>query len=128
MFLVSRFGGSAFARIFTSDEEVISLTAENIGVYSMMIIPLAFQYAFVDGLTALGIAPAAISLSMFRKIVLMLPLTLLLPAFSGASAAFWAEPIADAAGSLVSTAVYLCLINRILRKREAVRVEPAGRA
>ena len=128
MFLVSRFGGSAFARIFTSDEEIISLTAENIGVYSMMIIPLAFQYAFVDGLTALGIAPAAISLSMFRKIVLMLPLTLLLPAFSGASAAFWAEPIADAAGSLVSTAVYLCLINRILRKREAVRVEPAGRA
>ncbi|MFQ7078392.1 MAG: hypothetical protein ACLRSW_10890 [Christensenellaceae bacterium] len=37
----------------------------------------------VDGLTGLGIAPVAISLSLFRKLVLMLTLTLTLPRFLG---------------------------------------------
>lgn len=118
MFLFARFGAPYFVRIFTSDPTLTSLSVKYIHIYTLAIIPLALQYAFVDGLTALGIAPAAISLSLFRKIAVMMTLTFLLPKFYGAEAVFYAEPIADAASAISSTTVFFLIINRILKKRE----------
>lgn len=119
MFLIAQLAGQLFARIFTSDPELIAMSVRFIRIYTMMIIPLSFQYAYVDGLTALGIAPIAISLSLGRKIVVMLTLTLVLPAVWGAEAVFYAEPIADLVAAICSATVYWCVINRILRRREA---------
>ena len=122
MFLIARFAAGAVVNVFTSDAVLKADSVKFIKIYTLMIIPLAFQYALVDGLTGLGIAPVAVSLSMFRKIVLMLTFTLTLPRFFGAEAVFWAEPISDLVGSVVSTAVFFALINKILKKRDmAVR-------
>lgn len=122
MFLIARFAAGAVVNVFTSDAVLKADSVKFIKIYTLMIIPLAFQYALVDGLTGLGIAPVAVSLSMFRKIVLMLTFTLILPRFFGAEAVFWAEPISDLVGSVVSTAVFFALINKILKKRDmAVR-------
>lgn len=118
MFLASRFLSEAFVRIFVSDEEVVRLSVLAIKAYTLSVIPMAFQYAFVDGMTALGKPQVAIALSMFRKLVIMLPLTFLLPHFLGAEATFYSEPIADLAAGIVSTTVFFLVINKILRKRE----------
>lgn len=127
MFLVARFAAGGVVSLFTSDAALKEESVRFIRIYTLMIIPLAFQYALVDGLTALGIAPVAISLSLFRKLVLMLTLTLLLPRFFGAEAAFRAEPIADFIGSTVSAVVFFSLIGKILRKRDLeVRRHAAG--
>ena len=89
-----------------------------------MIIPLAFQYALVDGLTGLGIAPVAITLSLFRKLVLMLTLTLSPPRLLRGGSRIYAEPVSDLVGGIVSTVVFFCLINKILKKRDlAVRAQ-----
>ncbi len=127
MFFLARFAAHPILSVFTDDAALLATSERYLKIYTMMLIPLAFQYAFVDGVTALGIAPAAISISLFRKIVLMLPLTLILPAVFGAESVFYAEPIADGIGGMVSTIVYLLLINRLLRKRaEAVRKAQAA--
>lgn len=118
MFLIARFASVYFVRIFTSDSKLITMSVKYIHIYTLAIIPLAFQYTFVDGLTALGIAPAAISLSLFRKIAVMMTLTFLLPEFYGAEAVFYAEPIADVVSAFSSSAVFFLLIGKILRKRE----------
>ena len=118
MFLVARFGAGGIVSLFTSDAALKEESMRFIRIYTLMIIPLAFQYALVDGLTALGIAPVAITLSLFRKIALMLTLTLLLPRFFGAEAALWAEPIADLIGGALSTIVFFSLIGKILKKRD----------
>ena len=121
-----RFAAGGVVSVFTTDPALKTESIRFIHIYTLMFIPLAFQYALVDGLTALGIAPVAVSLSMFRKLVLMLTLTLLLPRFFGAEAAFWAEPVSDLVGSAVSTAVFFALINKILKKRDlAVRRQKA---
>lgn len=126
LFLIARFAAGGVVSVFTSDPALKTESIRFIHIYTLMIIPLAFQYALVDGLTALGIAPVAVSLSMFRKLVLMLTLTLVLPRFFGAEAAFWAEPVSDLVGSTVSTAVFFALINKILKKRDlAVRRQKA---
>ena len=66
----------------------------------------------------------AVSLSLFRKL-LMIALTLVLPIFWGAEAAFFAEPICDAVAGVTSTTVFLLVFNRLMKKREAM---PDGQA
>ena len=117
MFIISQTVSSVFVRLFTQNEQYIQLSVWAIKVFTFGIIPLALQYAFVDGLTALGIVKVSVSLSVFRKVAFLV-LTLLIPAYFGATAAFYAEPIVDIFCGLFSTAIFLSLIGRILRKRE----------
>ena len=127
LFLVARFAAAPVVAVFTSDAALKAESVRFIHIYTLMIIPLAFQYALVDGLTGLGIAPVAISLSLFRKLVLMLTLTLTLPRFLGAEGAFYAEPISDLAAGIISTIVFFCLIDKILKKRDReVRSKTGG--
>ena len=124
MFLVARFAAGGVVSIFTDDAALKAESVRFIKIYTLMIIPLAFQYALVDGLTGLGIAPVAITLSLFRKLALMLTLTLTLPRFFGVESVFYAEPVSDLVGGIVSTVVFFCLINKILKKRDlAVRAQ-----
>ena len=80
-----------------------------------MIIPLSFQYTFVDSLTALGLTRLSLSLSLFRK-CLYFSATCLLPFAFGAASAFYAEPVADGISFLISTASWLVVYQRFLKK------------
>ena len=114
MFLVSRFLPSAFAGIFTKDPEYIGLSVWGIRAFTLMIIPLSFQYTFVDSLTALGLTKLSLSLSLFRK-GLYFAATCLLPFAFGAASAFYAEPVADGVSFLTSTASWLIVYHRFLK-------------
>ena len=124
MFTLTHTIPDAFVRIFSSDPEYLELSVWGIQVYTACVIPMAFQYALVDGLTALGVPKAAVSLSLFRKGVLF-ALTLILPMFLGAKSAFYAEPIADLIAGFTSTATFLLIFGRLMKKREAM---PDGQA
>lgn len=117
MFIISQTISGVFVMLFTQDPAYIDLSVWAIKVFTFGVIPLAFQYAFVDGLTALGIVKISVSLSVFRK-VLFLVLTLLFPVFWGASAAFYAEPVVDIFCGIFSSIIFLSMIGKILRKRE----------
>ena len=62
MFFVSRVMPRYFVRIFTGNPEYAGLAVWGIEVFTMMIIPLSFQYVIVDGLTALGMTKISLSL------------------------------------------------------------------
>lgn len=57
-----------FVSLFTDNATVAERSVWGIRVFMIGIIPLAFQYAFVDGLTALGQPKFAVALSMTRKL------------------------------------------------------------
>lgn len=118
MFVVSRIVPQAFISIFTSEPELMDLCVWGIHVFTLMIIPLSFQYVFVDGFTALGRSRTALFLSMFRKGDYML-FTLVLPAFFGAQSAFYAQPIADGIAAVMSTAAFLLIFQKHLERRAA---------
>ena len=115
MFLISRFLPSAFAGIFTDNPDYIELSVWGIRAFTLMIIPLSFQYTFVDSLTALGLTRLSLSLSLFRK-CLYFSATCLLPFAFGAASAFYAEPVADGISFLISTASWLVVYQRFLKK------------
>ena len=117
MFLLSRFVPQYFVRLFTSDAQCMEISVWAIRTYTLMIIPLSFQYVFVDGLTAIERTKTALGLSALRKGLNVLSI-LVLPGLFSARAAFYAEPLADLVGAVVSTTVFLLIINRHLEKRK----------
>ena len=87
----------AVAAIFTNDTALIAYTTWSMRVYLAMLliygIQVACQYSFV----ALDQAPKAIFLTVWRKIILLIPLIFLLPHLwpDAVTGVFLAEPIAD---------------------------------
>ena len=118
MFLLSRIVPEYFIRIFTKDALQLQLCTWGIGVFTLMIIPLSFQYVFVDGFTALGRSKTALVLSLWRKGDYML-FTIVLPIFFGAKSAFYAQHLADGIGAVMSTIAFLLIFRKHLEKREA---------
>ena len=111
MFVLSRIVPQYFIHIFTKDPLQLELCTWGIGVFTLMIIPLSFQYVFVDGFTALGRSKTALFLSLSRKG------TILLPIFFGARSAFYAQPIADGIAAIMATVGFLLIFNKHLEKR-----------
>lgn len=118
MFALSFVVAKPFVSLFTENPVVAANSVWGIRVFMIGIIPLAFQYTFVDGMTALGQPQFAIVLSLTRKLVLYLGATLVLPLFFGVKSVFYAEPIADVGGAILSTTVFLIFFPSILKKRE----------
>ena len=81
------------------------------GAFFMMALQFAGQSTFV----ALGKSRQAIFFSIFRKIILVTPLTLLLPRMGlGVSGVFWAEAISNVVGGLCCYGTMLLTVYRPL--------------
>ena len=116
MFFLSRIVPQYFARLFTTDQTYMNFSVWAIRTYTLMIIPLSFQYVFVDGLTALERPKTGLALSVFRKSLFVLS-AVFLPRFFSARSAFFAEPVCDGISSVISTITFLLIIEKHLQKR-----------
>ena len=115
MFVLSYIVPEYFIRIFTTDPELVQLSIWGIHVFTLLIIPLSFQYVFVDGFTALGLTRVSLVLSLWRKGDYML-FTILLPIFFGAKSAFYAQPLADGIAAVMSTIAFFLFFQKHLNK------------
>ena len=69
MFVFAQWDVSAgiFVGLFTQNAAYRSMTVHFIHIYTLSVIPLAVQYALVDGLTGMSLVGASLPLSFFRK-------------------------------------------------------------
>ncbi len=111
LFVVGQTAGAGFVRLFTSEAFLAKEAVRAIRICTLAVIPLAVQYAIVDGLTGLGQVKYSLPLSTFRKAVYFLAL-FIVPALWGAKATFFAEPISDIISPIVSWIGYrICMKN-----------------
>ena len=113
LFILARLAGPLFVRLFTADAGLAAEAFGAIKICTLAIIPLGVQYALVDGFTGMGLVQLSLPLSAFRKVVYFVAL-FLLPAAFGARSVFYAEPVSDILGPLMSVAVYALTIRKIL--------------
>ncbi|MBP3872072.1 MAG: MATE family efflux transporter, partial [Faecalicoccus sp.] len=66
-----------------------------------------------------GYAKQAVFFSLFRKVMIVVPLTLLLPKVMGVDGVFMAEPISNAIGGLACFITMWFTVYRKLGKEEA---------
>ena len=114
MFLISRIMPQYFVRIFTDEPEYTKLAVWGIKVFTLMIVPLSFQYVIVDGLTALGMTKISLSLSLLRKGIYF-GATCILPLLFVARAAFYAEPVCDGIAACLSCTVFFFIYRKYLQ-------------
>lgn len=106
-----------FISLFTNNDTVHLLTNHAIKIYMYSFLILIFQYCYVDGLTGLGKARIAITLSLIRK-SLALVLVFVFPLIMGMNGCFISQMTSDIISSIISFIVFNCLINKILNQRE----------
>ena len=114
MFILAHTVPQYFVRIFTQNEAYVELTVWAIKIYTMGIIPLALQYAVVDGFVGMGVAKVAISLSMFRKVI-FLGGAVLIPVWFGIEKIFYTEPVSDFISVVVSLTVTLLTFEQVIK-------------
>ena len=105
-----------FVKLFTSDKIYINLSVRAIKIFTIMIIPLAFQYVIVDGFTGISAVNYSIVLSCFRKFIYFIAM-IIFPLIIGVENIFYAEPIVDLISAIVSIIVYLKIMNNLLNRR-----------
>ncbi len=107
------------AGIFTSDAPLVEKTAECARVYFAAFPFMALQQAGQSTFVALNRPAHALFFSMLRKVVLVAPLTLLLPGLGlGVNGVFWAEMISQLTGA---TACFVTMYLLIWRRMKAGR-------
>ena len=88
-------------RIFSDDLTMVTQGVEMLKIYFFGFVFMALQFAGQSTFQALGDAKHAITFSLLRKVVIVVPLTLLLPRLGlGVHGVFLAEPISNVIGGI----------------------------
>ncbi len=89
--------------IFTEEPETIEIGAKMLNLYFIGFVFMSLQFAGQITFQALGRAREAIFFSLFRKVIIVVPFTILLPNIGlGVAGVFLAEPISNAVGGIAS--------------------------
>lgn len=110
----------SFIKVFSSDMELIVKGIPAMNIYYFGFFMMAFQVAGQSIFVALGQSKQAVFFSLFRKIIVVVPLTLFLPyvADLGIKGVFLAEPISNFIGGAACYIVMLFTIKRLLVEKE----------
>ncbi len=102
--------------IFNDDPDLIAAAVPSLSLYFMTYFMMALQFAGQSTFVSLGKSKQATFFSIFRKVIIVLPLTLLLPKFMGVSGVFWAEVISNVVGGLCCFGTMYFTVYRRLGK------------
>ena len=107
-----------FIGIFNRDPELMTDAVPAMHVYFFGFFMMALQFAGQNAFTALGKAKFAVFFSLLRKVVIVVPLTLLLPRIGGLGVmgVFLAEPISNFIGGTACFVTMLCTVMQELRR------------
>ena len=109
-----------FIRIFSRDSALIAKAVPAIHIYFFGFFMMALQFSGQCAFTSLGKAKNAIFFSILRKVIIVIPLTLLLPQMGrlGVTGVFLAEPISNVIGGIACFGTMLFTVMRELTRKE----------
>ncbi|WP_392486165.1 MATE family efflux transporter [Haloimpatiens sp. FM7315] len=115
MWLVLRIFPEFFIKIFNNDKELITKGVPCINLYFFGFFMMSLQIAGQATYVALGKSKQAIFFSLLRKIIIVVPLTILLPRYLnlGSTGVFLAEPISNFIGGL---SCYITMLITVCKK------------
>lgn len=109
---------SAFAKIFSSNVELIELTSWAIRIYLFAVPLMGVQIACQQTFIAFGNSKVSAFLAIFRKLIVLIPMIFILPMFlqDKVFAVFLAEPISDTIAVLTTVLLFMINFKKILKK------------
>ena len=110
-----------FVSIFNNKPELVEYASWAMRIYMAGIFSMGFQLACQQSFMALGQAKISLLMACLRKIILLIPLIFILPAFfdNKVVGVFMAEPVSDIIAAAVTTTVFFTQFKKILERGPA---------
>ena len=107
--------------IFSSDASLIEAGIPCMHIYYFGMFFMAFMMTGQSTFVGLGMSKHSIFFSLLRKVIVVVPLTILLPKIPalGVMGVFLAEPISNVIGAMGSYLTMLHVTGRVFRQKEA---------
>lgn len=114
-----------FIRMFSDSEAMIALGKEALKYYFYGFFFMSFQFAGQSTFVSLGKSKHAVFFSLFRKVIIVVPLTVWLPRLwnLGVDGVYLAEPISNAVGGLACFITMMCVVWRELSVKSKEKME-----
>lgn len=118
LWLISMTLPQVFAKLFTSNEELINITIPSMRLYMAASLMFGIQISCQQTFIALGNAKASLFLALLRKVFLLIPLIYIMPAFfqDKVFAVFLSEPAADFIAVTTTAILFFVQFKKVLRE------------
>ncbi len=107
-----------YAQLFSSNEELVSLTCQYMPIYFLGITIFGIQMGCQTTFLALGQAKVSLIIALLRKVVLLIPLAIIFPKFMGVVGIYRAEPAADFTSVAVTVLLFFVTARKVLVERD----------
>ena len=107
-----------FMKMFTKDSLMLSEGSIALKLYFSGFFMMALQYSGQSVFKSLNMAGNAIFFSLFRKVVVVVPLTICLPMFLGVKGVYYAEVASNYIGGGICFATMLFVVSRLNKQRK----------
>lgn len=123
VWVLIRIAPEPLIHLFNNDPELVRVGSAALQLYFCAYFMQALQFAGQSTFVALGKSKQAIFFSIFRKVIIVVPLTLGLPYVGGlgADGVFWAEAISNVVGGLACFGTMIFTVYIPLGKAAAQR-------
>lgn len=116
--LLTVFFPSMFASIFTHKEDLLQLATKVMPIFMAGIFMFGIQMGCQTTFMGLGQAKISLFLALLRKVFLLIPLAIILPAINNdVMGIYWAEPISDIVSATTAGIIFLVVRKKILSEQ-----------
>ena len=120
-FLVGMLVPDLVVGIFTSDAELIDISARGLRIVVMFFPIIGFQMVTSNFFQSIGMAGKAIFLSLTRQMLILLPCLLILPRFFGVAVVWYSMPVSDVLASLIALVMLVMQFRKFKAAAAQVR-------
>ena len=120
-FLVGMLVPDLVVGIFTSDAELIDISARGLRIVVMFFPIIGFQMVTSNFFQSIGMAGKAIFLSLTRQMLILLPCLLILPGFFGVAGVWYSMPGSDVLASLIALVMLVMQFRKFKAAAAQVR-------
>ena len=117
-----------FILMFNDDPALLEIGVKTMRIYYAAFVMMTFQMLGQNTFVALGRAKNAVFFSLFRKVILVVPLMLILPRLWGLGAygVFASEPVSDIIGGTACYTTMMLTVWREMKKPDEVTQSVSG--
>ncbi|MDO4275762.1 MAG: MATE family efflux transporter [Eubacteriales bacterium] len=113
---------TVFARIFTSNGDLIALIAKVMPIFMSGIWIFGIQMGCQTTFMGLGQAKISLFIALLRKVILLIPLAIILPRFFGVMGIYYAEPVSDITAAATAGIIFLCVRKKIVSEEALAKL------
>jgi putative MATE family efflux protein len=107
-----------FARMFTDNSQLLELSTKYLPVFVAGMLIFGVQRACQTTFVAVCQAKISLFIAILRKIILLVPLSFILPIFMGVGGVFYAECIADSTAAIICGTIFFFYFRHVLKNME----------